>query len=275
LNQKGLYTFDRKPKDIHFFYKAKLSKQNVLHIAVRDSPKRSGDPRTSDGIDIFSNFSSIELFLNGRSLGTKPCDNSRRLHWEILWKAGPNTLVARGSNGKIVATDSATVTFTPVTVASNEIAINVGSNADFADRDGRVWIADQPYQKGSWGYVGEKAKRIFSESPDANVIGSDDDPVFQTMVEGLEEYRFDVADGQYEVEMLFNEKKFDRPGQRIFDVHVNGWSVIEALDLAAVAGRNHEFKKRVVVTADKGVTIRFTRRVGDPILNGVRLTRLK
>ena len=28
LNQKGMYTFDRKPKDIHFFYKAKLSKQS-------------------------------------------------------------------------------------------------------------------------------------------------------------------------------------------------------------------------------------------------------
>ena len=37
LNQKGMFTFDREPKDVHYFYKANLSKEPVLHIAGRPS----------------------------------------------------------------------------------------------------------------------------------------------------------------------------------------------------------------------------------------------
>jgi beta-galactosidase len=273
LNQKGMYTFDRKPKDIHFFYKAKLSKQNVLHIAVGDQPRRSGSDPMREKVEVYSNLSSIELFLNGKSLGKKSCDDTRKSTWDLKWNSGPNTLTARGSNGKTVIADSATVIYTPITVASNEISINIGSNADFTDAGGRVWIADRPYSKGSWGYIGGKAKRIFSEPPDANVIGTNDDPVFQTMIEGLEEYRLDVPDGAYEVELLFNEKKFDRAGKRVFDVQINGQTVIEGLDLVAAAGRNHAFAKRVTLQVKGGVSIRFVSRVGEPVFSGLRLKR--
>ena len=275
LNQKGMYTFDRKPKDIHFFYKAKLSKQNVLHIAVGDQPKRSGRAPIRENVEVYSNLSSIELFLNGKSLGKKSCDDTRKASWNVIWNAGVNRLTARGSNGRTLVTDVATVTVTPVTAASNEITINIGSNADFTDASGRIWIADQPYSKGGWGYIGDKAKRILSEPPDANVVGTNDDPVFQTMIEGLEEYRLDVPDGEYELELLFNEKKFDRPGQRVFDVQINGRAVSAGLDLVAVAGRNHAFTKRVTVQAKSGVSIRFIRRVGEPVLSGLRLKRAR
>jgi beta-galactosidase len=273
LNQKGMYTFDRRPKDIHYFYKAKLSKQNVLHIAVRDHPKRSGVPGTSDRIAIFSNLSSIELFLNGRSLGTKPFNNSRHLTWEIDWKAGPNVLTARARNGKNIATDSATVMFTPVTAASGEIAINVGSNADFVDVDGRIWMADRIYRRGSWGYTGENAKRIFSSPPDPNILGTESDPLFQTQVEGLNEYRMDLPDGGYTVELLFTERRFEELGKRVFSVAVNGSTILDRLDLAKSVGRNRAFSKKLDAQVQGGLSIKFDAHVGQAILSGILVRR--
>jgi beta-galactosidase len=273
LNQKGMYTFDRKPKDIHFFYKAKLSKAKVLHIAVRDHPKRAGMPLANETVDVYSNLPSIELFLNGRSLGKKSCNDARKASWDVRWNSGLNTLTARGLNGRTLVTDSATVTFTPVTVASNEIAINVGSNADFIDADGRVWIADQPYRKGSWGYIGEKAKRIFSQPPDRNILRTDSDPLFQTMVEGLSEYRFDVPNGEYEIELLFAETKNERAGRRVFDVLIGERIYLGSFDPVAMVGRDRPFRKLIRASSNGGLSIKFGANTGEPILNGVLVRR--
>lgn len=73
LNQKGMYYFDRKPKDIHFFYKANLSPENVLHIATRDWAVRSGTLPKTLPIDIYTNLSEVELTANGPLVGQENC----------------------------------------------------------------------------------------------------------------------------------------------------------------------------------------------------------
>lgn len=273
LNQKGMFTFRRVPKDIHFFYKAQLRKTPVVHIAVRDTPKIVSAGRGEQRIDVYSNLPEVELFLDGRSLGKKSFDSARKGSWMVRLKPGINKLTARGTRGKTITVDLARVTFETRTVNSREIAINVGSNASFTDKDGRVWLADQPYSAGSWGYVGEKAKRIFSAPPDRNVLGTDSDPLFQTMLEGLTEYKFDVPDGKYEVELLFAEMKNDLPGKRVFDVLINGILVIEQLDLAATVGRDRPFRRQVNADAKDGLSITLSARIGEPSLSGVRVSR--
>ncbi|PYS98511.1 MAG: glycoside hydrolase family 2 [Acidobacteria bacterium] len=274
LNQKGMYTFDRKPKDIHFFYKAKLSKQGVLHIAVGDQLKRVGVPSAKETVDVYSNMSSVELFQNGKSLGKKTVDGGRKASWDVTWRSGANVLAARASNRRTPITDTALVTFAPVTAASNEIAINVGSNASFIDSDGRVWIADQPYSKGSWGYIGEKATRIYSQPPDRNILRTDSDPLFQTMVEGLTEYRFDVPDGEYEIELLFAETKNERAGMRVFDVLIGERIYLGSFDPVAMVGRDRPFRKMIRAESKGGLSIKFGSKIGEPILNGILVRRI-
>lgn len=273
LNQKGMYYFDRKPKDIHFFYKANLLSENVLHIATRDWAVRSGTSAKRYAIDIYSNLSEVELIANGRSLGTKPVGPMRKATFDVTLESGVNKLSARGTRNGQRVTDSTEIAYRLITVASPEIAINVGSNADFTDEISRIWLADQAYKAGQWGFVGDKAKYIYSSPPDPNVFGTLADPLYQTMQEALTSYRFDVPAGSYEIELLFAETKVTEPGRRVFSVAVNGRSMIENLDLAATPGPRRAFSKQFTIESSGGITIDFSAKTGNPVVSGIRLSR--
>jgi beta-galactosidase len=188
-------------------------------------------------------------------------------------RGGTNRLTATGRKGTRTITDAAEVDYRVDTTESPEIAVNVGSNADFIDEQNRVWLADQPYTAGSWGFIGDSAKWIYSSPPDRNILGTTDDPVYQTMQEGLSSYKFDVPDGNYEVELLFAETKFEQPGKRVFSVKINGKTVIENLDVAATAKPRHAFDRKFTTAANGGLTVEFVPVVGEPVLSGIRVVR--
>src|SRR5262249_39049289 len=99
-------------------------------------------------------------------------------------------------------------TLTPPVLASapfKELAVSVGSNAQFIGADKTVWREDQPYRAGGWGYLGE-AKPVVTQK---NVWLTTEDPLYQTMLKGLSGYRFDVPDGDFDVELRFLESEFD------------------------------------------------------------------
>ncbi len=276
LNQKGMYTYDRKPKDIHFFYKASFSDDPVLHVALNDRKHFADQPGVEQTIDVYTNLEEAELIVNGRSYGKKKPEAPRRITWSgIDFRDGVNVVTARGtSKGKPIL-DIARVNFKTITVNSPEIAINVGSNAYFTDPTGRVWLPDQPYQAGSWGFIGEKAKFIYSQPPDRNVRGTLDDPLFQTMQEGLSEYRVDVPSGTYEVELLFAEMRHDDAGKRRFDVLVNDELFIKGLDLADDVGRSRMYTKSARFRTSGGITVTFSPAAGEVILSGLRVRRIR
>lgn len=274
LNQKGMFTYDRKPKDIHYFYKANFSTSPVLHIAARDWSRRAGVDQTPSKIDVYSNLAEVELFHNGLSLGKKKPGELRKITWETVLKEGNNAFSATGIGGKKLITDRAAVNYRTVTVNSPEIAVNVGSNAQFIDDNNVIWLADQAYKAGGWGFVGNDIKTIYSEPPDRNVLGTLDDPLFQTMQENLTAYRFDVPAGNYQIDLMFAEMKFGKPGERVFGVKVNGQSVLEDLDLAKDPGFQQAFIKQCRVNSSGGITIEFSAIKGKPVLSGVRIKRL-
>lgn len=274
LNQKGMFTFDRKPKDVHYFYKANLSTEPVLHIAVRDWQYRAATDSAPQKIDVYSNLSEVELSNNGVSLGKKKTNESKKATWDVVLQNGVNSFFAQGAKGNSKLTDTAEVYFKLVTVNSNEIAVNVGSNAQFIDESKTVWLADQPYKKGSWGFIGNEAKFIYSEPPDKNVLNTLDDPLFQTMQENLTAYRFDVPAGVYEVELRFVETKFNKTGERVFDVAINGQTLLEKLDLIKEAGAQRAFTRRFQVIAKDCIAIDFTAHQGKAILSAARIRKM-
>ncbi len=274
LNQKGMYTYDRVPKDIHFFYKASFSKEAVIHIAVDDQKYFSGTPDATHKIDVYTNLPEAELWCNGVSLGKKQNQGNSKVSWDVRFRDGVNTLTASGRRDGKIITDTAKINYRGVTTRSAIIAVNVGSNAHFTDENNLVWLADQPYSKGAWGFAGDKSKFIYSQPPDRNILGTLNDPLLQTMQEGLSGYRFDVSDGEYNVELMFAETKFNAAGNRVFNVTGNGSMLIENLDIAKEVGRHRIFSRRFKVRATDGLRIEFTSKVGAPVLSGIRITRL-
>jgi beta-galactosidase len=274
INNKGMFTYDRKPKDIHYFYKANYSNGPVLHIAATDWKYRAGTDLSPQKIDVYSNLAEVELFLNGVSLGKRKPNELKKVTWDVSFRDGVNSLKAQGSKDNAMQTDSAEIYYKLVSVNSDEIDVNVGSNAQFIDESKTVWLADQPYKKGSFGFIGTEATAIYGAPPDRNVLGTDDDPLFQTMQEGLTGYRFDVPDGAYEVELRFAETKFQKPGERIFNVKINGQTYLENLDLVKEIGYQRAFTRKFTVNAKDGIMLELSVIQDKPILSGVRIRRL-
>lgn len=287
VNTKGLFNYDRQPKDIYYYYKALFSSEPVLHLATRDWAIRLGtNPASHAGearlvtqpVEIFTNLAAVELFLNGKSLGSKRADESRHLSWDVPFRNGINVVEARGVTGPKSISDKTNVRFTyrlPVladpAVPFENLAINVGSNAQFIDSDGAVWEADQSYKAGSWGYVGGAPGRASQ-----NVLGSTEDPLYQTVRQGLNAYRCDVPDGTYEVKLLFLEHRFTKIGERVFSVALNGKTVIDKLDLVkdygAMRAASRNFQVRV--EHGQGVAVEFTSVVGDSVLSAILVRKL-
>ncbi len=162
----------------------------------------------------------------------------------------------------------------PVTIVAPgfQVALDSGGKGHGPDSDGDRWSADQPYTEGSCGYVGQS----HPVSTRKGISGTDDDARYQSLREGMTEYRCDgLADGVYTVELEFAELRTQSAGSRLFDVHLEGTEVARRLDVAGEAGAFGALRRTYTVTVTDGqLNIRFFtyRGFGLPIVNGVRIT---
>jgi len=89
------------PKNNFYYYQSWWSDKDVLHIFPHwDWQGKEGQPVS---VWCFSNCDSVELFLNGKSLGTKKMAKDSHLEWTVAYE--PGTLEAKGwRNGKTLET---------------------------------------------------------------------------------------------------------------------------------------------------------------------------
>jgi hypothetical protein len=103
-----------------------------------------------------------------------------------------------------------------LTVPAYRQGINAGGGA-YTTASGVEYAADKAFEAGSFGYVRGAAKQTRSA-----IAGTDDQPLYRTQREGMDSYRFSVAEGRYRVLLQFAEHKDLRPGRRTFTVGVEG-----------------------------------------------------
>jgi beta-galactosidase len=100
-SQFGIIDMCGFPKDNYFYYKSWWGKEPVLHLF----PHWNWEGREGDEISVWvqSNMESVELFLNGKSLGAQQVKPLHHVEWKV--KYAPGVLEARGSKGgKVVLT---------------------------------------------------------------------------------------------------------------------------------------------------------------------------
>ncbi len=302
INNKGILTAAREPKDVYFYYQAALSNKPILKIAETNWTYRSGyasnsiDKEAQQTVQVFTNLPEAELFMNGKSLGRKKTEN-----YEVVWNTnfsdGDHLLSVRSEQNGQVYEDYLSITFhlLPFDLKKNpftEIAINAGCSYDYYEPGSRLaWVYDKKYTPGSWGYIGGKPLYIANKiGTKEDILGTDDDPLYQTMRIGAQGYRFDVTDGEYEIELLWvepypqsrrfvdgHESPHHPGGQRIFDVAVNDKVVLESFDLLKTYGYNRPVRKKFYAECanGSGLTITFTPVKGEATISALKVRRLK
>jgi beta-galactosidase len=87
------------PKDTYYFYQSQWTKAPMVHILPHWNWK--GKEGIKIPVMAYSNCEAVELFLNGKSLGSKEMKDSMNLLWLVPYE--PGVLVARGKkDGKVV-----------------------------------------------------------------------------------------------------------------------------------------------------------------------------
>lgn len=296
INNKGLVCADRTPKDVYYYYKASWREDiPVLHIAARDWTQRAGiregDAPVVQSVKVYTNLPEAELLLDGRSIGTKKAEN-RTIRFEVPFDDGEHLLLARGTTdrGERVE-DALRIGFasTPSRLAdagltTAEVAVNVGSRCFFTSDESRLtWLPDRPYAPGGWGYVGGR-----EAATQTQIACTADNPLYQTLREGIEAYRFDLPEGLYEVELLFADiyRPTETPAYLLgrgatetaatgnrFAIEIDG-ATVEPEFAPAEAGCFRAVRRRYLVRHDAGtLDIAFRPIEGRTLLSGIKIRK--
>jgi len=282
INEKGLVDQYRKPKEVYYFYQASLTHKPMVHIASHDWTRRTVPYRLhtqssfKKEIKVFSNLSSIKLYLNGHSLGIRhPKDAVAS--WNVPMKTGENQLLAEGKTEGKIFSDEVTIhlsysgDFEPDNHHVDQLYVNAGSHFQFYPKSGAIWEPDQTFKNHDWGFIGGKKGHT-----SANILGTTNDAVYQYYRSGMKQYHFDVPQGTYSVTIYLAEPKFGIKGQRIFSVDANGIPVFTNVDLAGNYGEDVPVQRSVIINVDdtNGININFHATKGKAIVNGVQVKRL-
>jgi len=112
-SQFGIVDMCGFPKDDFYYYKAWWGSEPVLHLFPHwNWEQRNGEPIS---VWVHSNLDSVELFLNGKSLGSKQVKPLFHLEWKVPYE--PGVIEARGTKGgKVVLTAKRETTGEPATI---------------------------------------------------------------------------------------------------------------------------------------------------------------
>lgn len=307
INNKGILTIERKPKDLYSFYQAHLL--NTPYVKISNWRDRSGLADKSGNtstqlLTVFSNANSVKLLFNG--LPMKIESRNERVHtWRLPFKDGTNILTAIIEAGGKQYTDVAEIHMNVIPLkgftAADDFYLNVllGAKRMYTDElTGDIWIPSKEYTKGSWGHIGGEAfqqpgNSRQSYASDRNIKNTDNDPVYQSQQTGIQKFKCDVPDGEYEVSLFFaelttNEIKESlaynldqavnktKADHRQFNITVNEQMLFKNFDVSKRYGfltaGSERFK--IVVNGGKGIEIQFTPVVGKPVLNAIQIKKI-
>ncbi|TDW49168.1 beta-galactosidase [Flavobacterium sp. 270] len=310
MNNKGIVSWDRIPKDAYYFYQARLLKTPVVSIGSKNWVNRSGTLSSEDdsvyyeNLEVFSNEPEVTLKINGQSLGSQIVKEGSAI-FKVPYKNGQNLVEAFSTKNENVK-DFALINFTlygpdlkSKKLPFESIRISLGDKREYTDElTHQNWLPEQPYQKGSWGYVGGQVYKLpgnpsIPYGTNKLIKGTENEAIYQTQRVGIEGFNFDVPDGKYEVTLYFAEflsgntrealvynliEKTEKEEKafRTFDVLINDEIFLENF------GNNNylepekaiNIKTTVYVKDGKGVRVDFRKKTGQTILNGIELKKI-
>jgi hypothetical protein len=140
--------------------------------------------------------------------------------------------------------------------------VNCGGNG-YTDSQGRVWSADYGYSGG------------YAYGTSSWVSGTSDPTLYQTerYSNGSFTYQFSVPNGNYTVNLKFADIFFKLPGLRIFNVTLNGSTVLSNFDIVAqTGGGNIATDRQFIANVTNGqISLQFQGVLQNPKVNAIEI----
>ncbi|MCK7590676.1 malectin domain-containing carbohydrate-binding protein [Subsaxibacter sp. CAU 1640] len=297
VNQKGLVQYNREPKDIYYWYKSVLDKNEpFVHMSLHTDATLNIVGKNDQKVTFFSNQKEVELFLKGNLLKTlKFVEGIAEA--EIPFTQGKNTLRMVSNSFEITENLDVALIQDLSTDLPERLGINIGSHFNVKDSEnGITFVADRLYSKGLFGHIDGEVFNINKENHQGipqNIKNTNADPLYQTMLEGCSTYKVDVPDGNYritlyfvepqlksEVDIIYNLKSkttsADKDSKRVFDVIVND----ETLALNFNMSQQYSDKYGITVSGllkiknSEGLTINLKPIEGKTVISGLLIEKL-
>ncbi len=311
VNYKGLLTPWEEPTDVLYMYRSNYTTTPMVYIASHTWPNRWTTPGIKNDIRVYSNCDEVELFndMNAASLGKQKRNgigthftwNKVNIQYNVLYAVGYK-------NGKAVAKDTIVLHHLPQSPGFEKLyqtakpllqpaagfnyvyRINCGG-PDYTDTYSNKWQADRAVpndNKTNWGslswtnnFSGMPAFFVSQRRTNDPIKNTKDWPLFQSFRYGREQlsYQFPLADGEYRIELYFNEPwlgiggGMDATAMRLFDVAINEKIVLKDVDIWKEAGTNAAIKKVVMVKVQGGMLrLSFPNvKVGQALISGIAI----
>jgi len=110
MNQKGVVERDLTKKEAYYVFQSYWTTKPMAHIYGHSWPVRWGDEGEEKMIKVYSNCDEAELFVNGKSAGSKKRNSqdfpAAALHWNIKLNRGKNEVRVMAKKGKVQVQDS-------------------------------------------------------------------------------------------------------------------------------------------------------------------------
>ncbi|MGB8522602.1 MAG: malectin domain-containing carbohydrate-binding protein [Candidatus Acidiferrales bacterium] len=179
-----------------------------------------------------------------------------------------NTFVAPGNVSVTNADGQSSTLVNGFTIVSSSngftpILLRGGTTAAYTDIQGIIWNADEDFTGGD------------PASTTHAIAGAIDPIVYQSERYGDFTYQFAVPNGPYNITLKFAEIYFSSPGQRQFNVAINGIQVLHNFDIVAAAGAPFTAVDKIFeATASAGkITIQFTSGLANyPKISAIEIT---
>lgn len=308
-NLKGITTLNREKKDTWWLYKTMLSDKPILKFGQNQWKIRGGvsEPDKdfcTQPVNVYSNGESVELTHNNVIYNAKVEDYIAR--FSIPFVNGINKLETKSIINSKVCRDILEIDFR---LAPNKFSkfkddfygLNVllGSKRTYEDRvRSQVWIPEQEYLTGSWGYIGGepyRAKTRFGSLPSSelDIIDTKDDPIYQTQRVGIKKFKIDVPKGKYIISLHWAELESDiehekliynlgddnvseSVSDRVFNVLMNGVYIEKNFNLTEQYGAERALSKKyeIVVSNENGITFDFEAVKGRAVLNAIQIRKI-
>mgnify|MGYP006143801153 CR=1 FL=1 len=110
MNQKGVVERDLTKKESYYVFQSYWTTKPMVHIYGHSWPVRWGNEGEEKMIKVYSNCEEAELFVNGKSMGSKKRNSqdfpAAGLRWNVVLNKGNNDVKVIARKGKVIVEDA-------------------------------------------------------------------------------------------------------------------------------------------------------------------------